>query len=131
MNKKAWLRIVEAFIAIILILSVAIVVYSKNIEQPRRADEIYNLEKVILDEISFEENLRNAVLAGQNETLENFVEGKMAGRSFNYSIKICSIEDICSLPYYKKEIYAKDRIISSNLSLYLPKKIKIFIWIER
>ena len=61
-NKKGWLRIIEAFIAILLILGVFVVIYSKVIDRPQKSDYIYNLEKGILDEISFNPDLRAAVL---------------------------------------------------------------------
>lgn len=130
-NKKGWLRIIEAFIAIILILGVLIAVYSRVIEKPKKADYAYNLEKSILDEISMDSALRDAVLNGDATaitTITNFVRTRIKG--FNFEIKICELEDICSMNSYKKEVYATERIISSTLEKYQPKKLKIFMWLD-
>ena len=128
-NKRGWLRILEAFIAIILITSVLIVLYSRTIEKPRRAEEIYNLQEIILDEIADSLELREAVLNNRIEEIESFVSGKIPG-GFAFSIKICEVEEICELEEYKKEVYSSERIISSVLEQYEPKKVKIFMWEE-
>jgi len=130
-NKKGWLRIIEAFIAILLILGVFVVIYSKVIDRPQKSDYIYNLEKGILDEISFNPDLRAAVLNMNviNEAkLKTFIIARTAG--FNFTIKICEPEDICSMETYKKEVYSSERVISSTLEEYRPKKLKIFMWLD-
>jgi len=69
-------------------------------------------------------------LSGKTDVIESYVAQRLAASSFNFSIKICEVDDICGLNFYKKEFYAKDRIIGSNLTYYEPKKIKIFMWID-
>ena len=120
----------EAFIAIMLILGVLIVLYSNAINKPKKSEEVYNTEKIILDEISFNEDLRNAVMSNNTAVLMEYVAGRIGKSSFNYTVRICTVEDVCSLSIYKKEFYAKDRIIGSNLTSYEPKKVKIFMWID-
>lgn len=129
-NKKGFLRIVEAFIAIILITGVLILFYSQTIDKPRKADEVYRFQKTLLDEIAFSESLRNAVLANNTNIISDYVGSRVLGTGFNYSVRICPINDICGLEVYKKEFYSKDRIIGSNLTSYNPVKVKIFMWIE-
>lgn len=129
-NKKAWLRIVEAFLAILIILGVLIFIYSGITERPSKSEEIYNLEKIILDEISFSDSLRNAVLSEKLDIVSAYVGDRLDGTSFNYSVRICELDDICNLPFYQKEYYAKDVPIVANLSTYNPKKVKLFIWID-
>ena len=57
MNKKGWLRILEAFLAIMLITGVLLVLYSRNLNT-NRGGEIYNLQKSILDEVAEDDEMR-------------------------------------------------------------------------
>jgi len=128
-NKRAWLRILEAFVAVTLIASVLVVLYVRTVQSPKDREEIYNLQKTILDEIAASPELRNATLNDDELTVKNFVKDRIPV-SFNFSVRICEVENICSLSPYKKEVYATDRVISANLQTYAPKKVKIFMWKE-
>jgi hypothetical protein len=133
-NKKAWLRIAEAFIAILLILSVILIVVSKHRAETNRGEEIARLLASTLDSISKDENLRGQILSnntfGVNETIEKIVPFWMA-----YSTRICSYDDICSNPtnyseYESKNVYSDEIIVAANLT-YRPQnatKLKVFFW---
>jgi hypothetical protein len=127
-NKKAWVRIVEAFIAITLIFSVFITLYSKQVYKPDISDEVYSLQKALLGQISNEEKLRQDVLDENNESIMLFLEDKIPD-SFDYNIKICNLTEICSMDFYQKEVFASETVISSTIQGgYSPKVIKIFMW---
>ena len=130
-NRKAWLRIVEAFIAVILIASVLTLLYVRTIGKTRSGEEVYNFERTILNEIAADANLREAVLKNSSINIINFVASRVP-QNFNFTIRICEVNDICNLNLdsYKEEVYASERIISSTLTEYNPKKVKIFIWRE-
>jgi len=53
---------------------------------------------------------------------------KQIPADLNFTARICNIDDICGLDSYRKEVYAKERIISSTLKEYSPKKIRLFVW---
>lgn len=129
-GKKGWLRIAEAFIAIALIASVLAVLYTRTIENPKQREEIYKLHGAILDEISLDQRLRQDVLDSKNESIENFVSTRTPA-GFNFTVRICDIDDICGLQFYREEIFSSERIISSTLQDYHPKKVKIFMWQEK
>lgn len=123
-NKRGWIRIVEAFIAIMLIMAVLLSIYSISVKDN---DNIVKLIDTILDEIANNNQLRQDVLTGNSENLNEFVRQRIPN-VMNFTIKICEIEDVCNLPEYKPDVYARERIISSTLKEYGPKKIKIFAW---
>lgn len=132
-NKKALLKILEVFIAIILITGVLILLYSR-VNKPNKSEEIYNLEKTILDEIAADPMLRNNVLNSSlgilsTGVLNNFVKERIP-EGFNFTLRVCDIEDICPMQEYKEEVFATERIISSTLYDYEPKKLKVFMWKE-
>ena len=129
-NKKGWLRIVEASFAIILILSIVLVLYSRTIENPQKSEAMYNLEKTILDEIASIPQLRNSILQGDAVNVGLFAKQRIPS-GFNFSVKICELEEICSSNILNKEVFSSERVVSSTLQDYKPKKLKLFIWLER
>ncbi|MFA4960881.1 MAG: hypothetical protein WC548_04435 [Candidatus Pacearchaeota archaeon] len=139
-NKKGWIRILEATVAVMIVSSVLVMVYSN---QPKRADyseEIANLQKQILMDISSQKNLRLNVLysdSGNNySTLVNFVDDKIPSH-LNFSIVICALTNHptpCKLAsnlfveIADKEIFVDEMIISAEVETYNPKKVRLFIW---
>jgi len=139
MEKKAWIRIVEAFIAIILIAVVLLLIYNRyNVQSSQ--DEIIKIEDTILSEIVANSELREKILSapevegkegeyGVESELKDFVENKLP-TGLGYEVKICDIDFICSQDEYREEVYVRKRIVSSTLQEYSPRKIKLFVWEE-
>lgn len=131
-NKRGWLRILEAFVAIMLIAGALVIIYSRNAENPSRADEIYKLQKTILNEIASDPTLRENVINENEESIKiinNFVKDRVSF-PLNFTVRICGLEDICSLGFYKEELYSQEKVISSTLEYYTPKKVRLFMWVE-
>ena len=128
-NNKGWIRILEAFIAVTILAGFFTFVYVSNVRNESQINEIYNLQKVILDEIADNIELRNKVLDNNLDDVKNFVEERVPP-SFNFEVKICNIEDICQLSFYVEEVFSSERIISTTLNRQNvnPKKVKIFMW---
>lgn len=134
-NKKAWVRILEAFIAIILIMSVFIILYSRTVSKTGMSEQIYRFEESILDEVASKEEFRNIILTnGDITNIKTFISQRMLP-GFDFDIRICNVEEICELETYigkeGEEIYSNERIISSTIAQqtpFQPKKIKIFMW---
>jgi len=125
-NKKGWIKIVEAFMAIIILASVMLTIYAK---QPTRTmnQEVIKIEDSILNEISQNEILRQNVLDGNEASINLFVQSKIPA-NLNFTARICGVDDICGLDVYRKEVYARERIVSSTLTEYSPKKVRLFAW---
>ncbi|MBU1135970.1 MAG: hypothetical protein ABIG37_00665 [Nanoarchaeota archaeon] len=128
-NKKGWLRIAEAFLAILLITGVLIFLNTGFDYSNKKTDEIYFLEKSILNEISNNQTLRGNILQDNPniELIENEIKYRIP-LIFNFSVMVCEIYEICNPDFYYEEVYAKEKIISSTLQKYEPKKVKIFLW---
>jgi hypothetical protein len=137
-NKKGWLRIVEATIAALVIFG-ALVAVSKmgggGFERDFNA-----VARDMLEEISKNASLRDKIVAytpyayslQDNETineLKNFTSPRV-GAGMNFEIRICNLNDICGLDSYVENVYASERVIStSGTSANVePKKVKIFLW---
>jgi hypothetical protein len=156
MDKKGIIKIIEAFFAVLIIAGALIFVYTSQIERPDKSANIQNIEKIILDKISYENNLREAVLysylyfdepvpvGGENiskignysllnSTITDLLITSRILDNYDFMFQICNLEDICGLEhsagsYTKYEIYANEKSVSSTLSTYGPRKIRLFIW---
>ena len=136
-NNRGWIRILEATIAVLMVTGILITVYSRHIDKnPGPDDYIYSLQKQILMDISYRNDLRNYALTENISILDEYVNGKIP-QTFNYSLKICNFESPpspCKLDAEEfiatkdKNIYAEEIIISANFETYDPKKIKLFVW---
>jgi len=67
------------------------------------------------------------------QKIENFVKVKINNPSLNLSARICEFNATCflePLPDTDEDIYAVSRIVSSDIkeSIFLPRKVKIFLW---
>jgi len=139
-NKKAWLRIVEATISIMLILGVAILFYQTK--QSSSEDNIQDKLPVFLDEIAKNDSLRNKTI-NEGDTsivqssMKTFLASKMNRINLNYTVVVCDIDDSCSPSppiNTKSDIFSAERIISTTIEkdnfniLATPKKVKIYAW---
>lgn len=138
-NKRGWIRILEATIAVLIVSGILIVVYSRHIDKNiEPEDYIYSLQKQILRDISSRNDLRRYALTENISTLDSYVKGKIPA-AFNYSLKICNFTDPptpCKLSAEEfiatqdNNIYAEEVIISADFESYNPKKIKLFTWVH-
>lgn len=138
-NKKGWLRIVEATLAALLVLGALIVILGRN---PSNSVVDYSrISYPILDEMAQNTALRDDILkydlnatdSGENNRimteLNDFVRARLRN-NLNYRLRICAAADLCALDSYQGEVYASERIISSSINNQAsdPKKVKIFIF---
>lgn len=139
-NKVGWLRIVEASIAILIILSALIVISEKN---EVNVQENYYAGQDVIDKLALNSTIRASILkydvgAGEEdsenkqiiEVLNKFVMENIPF-GLNGSVKICSIEKTCLIGEDKIEINSRERIISSNSSNFeQPRKLVLSVWQE-
>ena len=143
-NHRAWIRIVEAFVAILLITGVLLIVVNKeHIKKKDISSEIYKIEASILKEIQLNSSLRSDILNVEPLPVKwtdfdsrglNNLKSKIISRLPNYldcEAKICELEDICVLDkIFDKDIYAQSTCIIAELTTYNPRQLKLFCWIK-
>jgi len=152
MNKKGFLRIVEAFIAILIIAGVLLFLYTSKAPKVNDEEIIYPIIRVALKEITTDNELRNAVLnVGMlNEGGRNYVTSyaKLSDSfkssippDYGYYFSVCDIEDICGLEDADDELIEKKAdgdVFSDYVVIFTtpddssgelnPKKLRLFIW---
>lgn len=130
-NKKGWLRIVEAVMAILIVFGAVLYITSKQTYKPDITDDVYKKADDILNVISKNESLRSYVLTKNNVLLESAIS-RMIPVSWNFSTCIIgNISLICS-PVTPKDrnVYVKEILIVSSLQQYSPHKLRLFIWMK-
>lgn len=138
MDKKGWIRIVEAFVAILIILGAVLTIVDREyFIKDDESSEVYNLELSILREISVSNSLRDEVLNANPvpvgyDSFPSNVKIKIEERvpyNFICTGKICATTDACLLDFSsEKDIYAQSIIISASLESYSPRQLKLFCW---
>ena len=132
-SKRGWIRITEAVVAILIMASVLIVLYSNNTPQVSFSNYVNDFELKILGDVADSPSMRNQVLmaseGGNTSDLVTFIDGSIP-KNFDYAIKVCSLTNSgCLLGRnLNQEVFVEDRIISSNLTTYSPKMLRLFVW---
>ena len=138
-NRKGWIKIAEAFFALLLVATVVIAVVSQiNIKTTSYSSKILSIERGILKEIELDYNLRTEII-----NTEGIVEwsdfpaqtkGKIQTLTPSYLTcvaKICEPADECVLDNEEnvlenKDVYVDSILIYSNLEKYNPRLLKLF-----
>ncbi|MCK5624933.1 hypothetical protein KAI04_03775 [Candidatus Pacearchaeota archaeon] len=138
-NKRGWIRIVEALVAILLISGFLILVIDDfGDEKKDISNKVYVAENAILREIQLNSTYRNYIL-GIGETsvefkdfnvyLKNHITSRVP-TYLNCTGKLCdfSVNPVCDIDALEKDIYVKSVIIAANSTIYNSKILKIFCW---
>lgn len=138
-GNKGWLKILEASLSMGMIMGFVVLVYSQGIERPNPGEAVLAWQGNILDELKDKVVLRDAVLNKGDTTclvggeVYNYTKEKVAKifPGFGFECRVCGPGDICGAKYApveRGEIYSEQRIISSTLQKFDPKKVKLFIF---
>lgn len=134
-NKKAWLKVVEAFIAILIIIGT--ILYIMNTFAPKKdiSESVYEKERYILDSITKEELLRAKILNAPIDSSDTTVDltiKNMIPNAWDFETKICDLNSICeSIKSPRdRDIYVSEIVVSSNTQKYEPRKIRLFVWMK-
>ncbi len=132
MNKKGFIRILEAIFAIMLIMGAVLIIISNNLQTSDISEEAYEKQRYILEIISNNEGMRNEIIRGADLGKTNEFIKKTMPSSWKYSVCVTSVDQICSpgdVPN-DKELYVSETIISSSLEIdyTASKKLRLFVW---
>jgi len=131
MNKKGFIRILEAIFAIMLIMGAVLIIISNNLQTADISEEAYEKQRYILEIISNNEGMRNEIIKEGNLGKTNEFIKKTMPSSWKYSVCVTSVDKICSPDVPDdKELYVSETIISSSLTeeYSVAKKLRLFVW---
>jgi hypothetical protein len=144
MNKKGWIKIVEASIAILILVGVSLFLYGGSSSKEKKdSSEMYRMQRTILEAIQNNDEIRSDVLKIDDkdlpiewkgfdtqglEDLKNLIESLTPSNIICIS-KICEMSGkICDIEYMEKDVYAYSAVISANQTTYSPKQVKLFCY---
>lgn len=125
------MRILEATISIVLILSALAILSSK--QEVREEKDLAEMLPKILDEIARNQTLRKDIILN-NPDLNTFVGKRINNPSLDFAVKICALDETCVLDNFPEDvggdIFASERVVSAVIDSpdFVPKKVKIFLW---
>ena len=140
MKKKGWIRIVEAFVAILLIAGGLIIMVDRGyFQSSENSDEIYQKELDFLKRIQVNDSARTLVLNSQlgiESTNDNFpadIKNRIDDELGDYLdciAKICELDKVCVLSSYpSEEVYSQSRAITVG-ETFSPRQLKLFCWVK-
>ena len=149
-NKRGWIRIVEAFIAILIIAGVLLTIINKtNLVNENISPQVYEAQKALLRQIETNDDMRHRILEISLLNLKSIswaqfeslgltdIKNKIINEMPTYlecEAKICNLDEICVMDnYVQKEIYAQSVAVVADSSkpgdaLYNPLQLKMFCW---
>lgn len=148
MNKKGWLRVVEAFFSILLIAGALLIVINQGyIGNTDISEKVYNSQLSVLREIELDQDLRQAILAVSSLPVESLNSDGTKNNNFPTEVRttidermpgylqcqavICDLEKICETTNYladspDKDVYAQSVAIAATNTNYDPRQLKLF-----
>tara|TARA_Y100000034_G_C6903455_1_gene418571 strand:+ start:1758 stop:2183 length:426 start_codon:yes stop_codon:yes gene_type:complete len=135
---KAWIRILEVFIAILIVMGTVLIIMTRNAPRLDISDNVYEKQRQILKIVSKNDSLRAEIIdpsvSANNPVVNNAID-KMLPNPWSFATNICELDLVCSNPTssqetFEKDVYATEVIITSNLTEYSPKKLRFFVWVE-
>jgi hypothetical protein len=154
--KKGWIRVVEVFVAILLIIGFLLILLNKGYLKEDISSKIYEAEVSILRGVQLDLELRRNILISnrsgypgteesplpieweefednEQRRLES-VKEKINDQVPNYLeciARICELSDDCILNVFiDKDIYAKPSIIVADYEVWAPRQLKLFCWVK-
>ncbi|MEK6898332.1 MAG: hypothetical protein AABX28_03170 [Nanoarchaeota archaeon] len=141
-QKKAWIRIVEAFSMILLITGVLLIILSRgNVAESNSFQSIYDAERGILTDIQLNYSLRASLIALNLPTgwedMPDEITGRITSKTpegLECKAKVCAIGSECFLSSGEvpigKDVYSQSTIIMTDLNNYNPRQLKLFCWVK-
>jgi len=132
MNKRGWIRIVEVFFAILLILAAVLVLNQRQVSHVDISEVVYEKQRNILNVIANDPDMREEVIGGGALTnVKDFI-GKNIPNNWDFTANVCGVEEICNdgTPV-DREVYVSETIITAQYDNYPgeeTKKLRFFIW---
>ncbi len=136
-NKKGWIKIVEAFVAVLLLAGVMIVVGGANPQKESLFERAHEIQIEILREIQLNDSLRAEIIGTNGEVRwEDFpsetkqkIQDKKPAWFEDCQAKICDSGESCELDEPQEEnVFSESVIISANITEYNPRVLKLFCW---
>jgi len=141
-NKRGWLRVVEASIAVLLVIGAILTVSNSqtNRENKELEDQLAFAITNIAENVSARESILNYSLSELDNNPNNLqimaklnssIYSQFRGIRPNILLKICPANEPCVINYNTLgEVFSQEVIISTtpHSSAFSPKKLRVIAW---
>ncbi len=143
MNKKGWIRIVEMFIAIMIISSAVLFVASKQVSDRDISKEVYEKQRQIFEVVGSNDVYREEIigidLSGGCVKIDRYANyefisliNKSVPNSWDFIVNLCKIGLISNEGSPNdKEVFVSESVISAVVNKYPdeePRNMRLLIW---
>jgi hypothetical protein len=132
-NKKGYIKTIEAVIAILIILGFIYVVTPKqNLPKETTPQNIESAEDFIINQVLYNSTYRDCVINDNRLCIDNFIK-KNTPFGCYYQFEMCNTSTSCLqelgivLPI-DKSIYSKNVLISQENNQIKPKVFRVYMW---
>lgn len=127
-QKKGWTKILEVFVAIVLLASILSLILQDQNQETNNFERIYKKQNTAYQIIQNNNSLRSDVLSGKaTKEINSTINNTLA--EMDCKAKICPIKKDCNINIDKQqESYAQETILYANETHYKPKKLKSVCW---
>jgi len=139
-DKHGWVRIVEAFVAVLLVLGIVLYILDEGyVKKDDASEKIYETENSILSEIQNNAPLRQDILDANPlpinwALLPASIRNKIENSRPSYldcEAYLCEIRSDCLFQgSLQEDLYVRSVVITSTLISYSPRELKLFCWIK-
>lgn len=128
MNKKAYLRTLEAFTAVIL--TFVFIIY---IIPTMQGNEVHRDNINILDTLIYQESFRNCVLSDSVGAAEVCAEGFVSDKIpsvYSFKVEISENNEFEAQGLPQRRVFTETSMIAGNLTVYSPRYIQVYYWLK-
>ncbi len=129
-NKRGWLRIIEAVVSILIVFGAVLTVATTN--RAKYSTDYCATLTPLLEEIAENVTLREEILRGSTKGTEQFLAHSIRNPALAYEVRICDPASILCphtrSGYENVDICAEERIIAATPEGFNPKKLKVFLF---
>ena len=137
-GKRGWMRVLEVFIALLLITSVSLIAVNEGYKSNTDvSSNILDVENSILRDIQYNDLIRDEILGQETlpvewENLPANLKGAVESGTPDYlecQAKICDVNVVCEMENLpEKDIYIQHVPIIANFDKYNPTILKLACW---
>lgn len=130
-NKRGWIRVLEVFLAILIVMGALLVGVSDLNANIDSDDQIYEIQRDILELINKNDKLRDDIMVRNKANVKDYIE-KLIPENWDFDINICDLSDNCNNPtgIFNQDVFVTEIMIAANLINNDPKKLKFFVWMK-
>ena len=131
-DKKGYIRTIEAIIAIVIILIVIFTLIPKKIEKSAKVPSIVEAsQNFILNEIAFNDTIRECIVNNtecENSSILTSIIEKNIPAGYEIAYRICDTSNCVINTPVDKDVFVNDIFVASTLETQNPKIVRLWTW---